>query len=70
MAVTDGRIPWLVDHDKRFSVTMSHAAHFINEAIEILLFNDVFDRLKDFKCSGRPTAGSRSDPDDWGPVIP
>ena len=48
--------PGFRSDDQRLSIAVSHAAHFIDEAVEILFFNCVFYCLKDFKCASRSAA--------------
>jgi hypothetical protein len=49
---------------------MSHAAHFVDEAIEILLFHGVFYCLKDFECAGSFATGGGSNENHCRLVIP
>ena len=70
MAITDGRISRFPKYDQRLSITVSHAAHFIDEAIEILFFHCVFYRLKDLERASRSAASGSPDQNHWHLVIP
>jgi len=51
VVVADGRISRFTHDDQRFSITVSEAAHFMDETVEILLLDKCLDRLKDFQGS-------------------
>jgi hypothetical protein len=70
MPIADGRKSRLPEYDKRFSVAVPHATHFVDEAVEILFFYRVLYRLKDFERASGSTAGSSADQNHWRLVIP
>ena len=61
MVVADGRISRFTHDDQRLSITVSEAAHFMNETVEILLLDKCFDGFKDFQGPCCPTTGGCAD---------
>jgi hypothetical protein len=69
VVVADGRISRFTYDDQGFSITVSEATHFLNETVEILLLDKLFDCLKDFQCPCRSTTGGCADENEWNRIL-
>jgi hypothetical protein len=67
--VADGRISRFTHDDQGLSITVSEATHFMNETVEILLLDKLFDRLKDFQSPCCSTTGGCTDENDGDRIL-
>jgi hypothetical protein len=69
VVVADGRISRFTYDDQGLSITVSEATHFMNETVEILLLDNLFDCLKDFQGPCCTTTGGCTDENDGDRIL-
>jgi hypothetical protein len=70
VVVADGRISRFTHDDQRLSITVSEAAHFVDETVEVLLLDKCFDGLQDFQGPCCAATGGCSDENSGNRISP